>query len=450
MPDRQIEINADLTPILGPTLDQYFGPWFMEESYFMQEVQALQTMDLTVHIEKAKQDAAVAEEQANGKPFRVIRDNIARIDIEGTMTKRGSSLGGGGTIATRRQVRTAMNDPDIAGIFLRIDSPGGTVAGTKDLADDVFAATRRKPVMTFFEDTGASAAYYVGSQATVKRANTSAVIGSIGTVLVVMDLSEMAKDRGIKVHVVSSGPFKGAGAPGSEVTEQHLAYFQERINQASELFMKDVSRGTSLNMSQVRQLADGRIHMADKAVELGLIDGVASMDEALDELVSLTSSNRRAISMSTEKPVAETAQKLEPVAATLPELKLAFPNASPEFLVSQLETGATLEKATAAYIAHQQSELDQAKADVEQARKEAEEAKEAANMPGNQDDDSQSGETTVYENAAEKWKDLIDQKVAKGMSRHQAAVRVDLENPGLREQRLNEWKPQPRLERASS
>ena len=168
-----VELSADLTTIQGPTLDQYFGPWLMLEDRFMHQLYALQHIDLTSHIQRAHRDTAARQEQ--GGSFDTIRDNIARIDIKGTMTKRGSSLGPPGTIFHRQQVRAALNDPSVEGIFLRIDSPGGTVAGTKDLADDVFNATKSKPVMAFFEDTGASAAFYVGSQATVVRANASAV-----------------------------------------------------------------------------------------------------------------------------------------------------------------------------------------------------------------------------------------------------------------------------------
>lgn len=156
--------------------------------------------------------------------------------------------------------------------------------------------------------------------------------------------------------------------------------------------------------------------------------------------------------MSTEKLVAETAQELKPVAATLPELKAAFPGATSEFLLAQLEASATIEQATRAYIAHQDAELAAAKQREEEARKEAAESKAAAEeakqkslegMPGNQDDGSSAGETTVYENAAEKWRDLIRQRTEKGMSRQEVAVKVDRENPGLREQYLQEWRPRP-------
>lgn len=438
---REVEIHADLTPIQGPTLQQYFGPWLMLEERFMQEAQVVRAMDLTAHIKQVQESGAMQQDR---QPFQTVRGNIAQINIEGTMTKRGSSLGGGGTIFARQQVRAALNDSDIAGIFLRIDSPGGTAAGTKDLADDVFKARKSKPVLTFFEDTGASAAYYVGSQATAVRSNASAVIGSIGTVLLVYDLSELAAKEGVKVHVISTGDFKGAGVPGSEVTDAQVAYFQSIVNEGNELFLNDVSRGTGLNLTQVRQLADGRVHLAADAAKLGLIDGVSTLDEALDELISLTSS-KRTVSMS---------EAIAPTAATLSELKTAFPEASAEFLVEQLDKGAAIEQAATAYTSQLQADLavanevaTAAKAEAEEAKKEAELAKQK--MPGNRVDSDADvdGETTIHANATEKWKTLISQAMdpaKEGKDKKEAVVKVDLENPGLREQMLKEWKPQPK------
>ena len=438
-----VEIHADLTPIQGPTLDQYFGPWLILEDVFMQQVQAIQSMDLTAHIKQASEVAAVNQRHGDDKEFDVVRGNIALINIEGTMTKRGSSFGSSGTIFTRRQVRLANSDPDIAGLFLRIDSPGGTMGGTKDLADDIHAVTKNKPVMTFFEDTGASAAFYVGSQATVKKANASAIIGSIGTFLVVVDMSEMAAKEGIKVHVVNTGEFKGVGIPGTEITESHLAYLQERVMQGNELFLLDVSRGTNLNLTQVRQLADGRVHLAADATKLGLIDGVATMDEALDELVSLSSS-RRTVSMS---------ETIAPTVATLSELKVAFPEASAEFLVEQLGAEATIEKAMQAFNTHLQAQLTAANEAVTTANAETAQAKQEVEaalkvMPGNAaDSDAIAGETVVHENAEAKWKHLIEEAMDPkqgGKDRRAAVIKVDLENPGLRDQYLKEWKPKPK------
>ena len=442
------ELLGDFTLCPQSDLQQYFGEWLIEESSFFQHLTVLQTMNLTAHFQQAA-ETKQPRAQEGRKRFNVVRGNIALIEMEGPMTKRRQSLGPTGTAEIRRQMRLANADPDISGIFLKIDSPGGTMAGTADLADDVHAIAQNKPVMTFFEDMGASAAFFVGSQATKVRANESAVIGSIGTMLVVVDLSEMAEKEGIKVHVVKTGDFKAIGVPGAKITEPQLQHLQERVNQGNDIFLRAVERGrVDMSMAQVRAVADGKVHLAAQAAELGLIDGVATLDAALDELVSLSSS-RKAVSMS------ETTAA--PQAATISELRVAFPQASDSFLLSQIEKGATLDDAMKAFVVVQQAALDaaEAKAAEAQAAQQAAEAKAAeaekkVAMPGNQlaEETAEEGQESWSDDPVKFWHDRAQELMANGTPRDEAYVRVDASYPGLREAMLAARKPQPGLETA--
>src|SRR5690606_13420747 len=155
-----------------------------------------------------------------------VHNGIAVINIAGPMMKGGSSFGGASTVRTRRDIRQAVADDAVSGIMLHIDTPGGTVAGAADLAAEVREARRKKPVRAHISDLGASAAYWIASQAESITANETALIGSIGAVAVVQDTSGMAEKAGITVHVLSTGKHKGAFAPGSKVTEEQLAEVQ--------------------------------------------------------------------------------------------------------------------------------------------------------------------------------------------------------------------------------
>src|SRR5690606_16023962 len=136
-----------LPAAFGLDLDQYCGLWAVDESRFAMQLQAVRSMDLAAHI-AANAGRDVSAIQTSSKPGA-----ITLIDIVGTLTKRGSSLSrSGGMIGLRRAVRDAANDPDVGAILLRIDSPGGTVAGTADLGDEIFAARQKKPVYAFVED----------------------------------------------------------------------------------------------------------------------------------------------------------------------------------------------------------------------------------------------------------------------------------------------------------
>jgi signal peptide peptidase SppA len=221
---------------------------------------------------------------APGKPYQIAGQGIAVIPIMGPLVKGGGKNGEVDSVAIRRQLQAAVQDKEIGGIMLVIDSPGGTVAGTDELARDVLAANSVKPVAAHIEDLGASAAYWIASQAGTLTANHTAEVGSIGTMAVVEDTSGMAKAEGIVVHVVSTGSYKGAFVPGTEVTSDHLAYLQEQANALNAHFMTAVSKGRKVGMKKVEGWADGRAWIASTALDMGLIDGVTRLEDAMIKL----------------------------------------------------------------------------------------------------------------------------------------------------------------------
>jgi ClpP class serine protease len=160
------------------------------------------------------------------------------IEARGLLMKQQSWMGGTATLQLRRDIRAAAADPNVSAILLAIDSPGGTAAGTADLAADVRAAARQKPVWAQIEDLGASAAYWLASQADQVFANTARrpMVGSIGTYQTVYDLSAAAEQEGVKVFHFATGPLKGAGMPGTPVTEEQQADFQGRVDAVQDSF----------------------------------------------------------------------------------------------------------------------------------------------------------------------------------------------------------------------
>lgn len=208
-------------------------------------------------------------------------DGIAVIGIEGFMSKGPSKFGGTSTVAVRQAFRTVTQEPAVKGILLHVDSPGGTVAGTSDLADDIRAANKVKPVFAQIDDLGASAAYWVAAQARFIGANKTAEIGSIGAFAVVEDTSKAAEDAGIKVHVVTSAAGKALLAAGVPVTDEALQVVQEQIDAFAGFFNDGVAQGRGMPIAEVRKLADGHTHLAAQALSLGMIDAVQSLDDTL-------------------------------------------------------------------------------------------------------------------------------------------------------------------------
>jgi len=259
----------------------HMGLWMVEPHEFGRIVEAVKAGAFPMK--------AAFPEESNGE-FQPGPDEngLALVPLFGPMTKGASKYEGASTVMTRLAVKDAARNPDVRAIMLHVDSPGGMVAGTAELADEVSAASRIKPVHAHIDDMAASAAYWVASQATKVTANRLAQVGSIGTVAVVEDTSGAAELAGVKVHVISTGKHKGGFVDGAPVTKDQLADLQERVDGMNEHFLAAVSAGRGMSMGEVRKLADGRVHLAEQALALGLIDEISSLEDAYLELARVS------------------------------------------------------------------------------------------------------------------------------------------------------------------
>lgn len=265
--------------------DEYLGHWCVEPVFFARMWRAVELMNLPLHM--AAGPPPKAPTLTEMVPARGGK-NIAVIKAAGTLMKGQSSLGGAtSTIQLRRELRAAVADPTVSGIMLAIDSPGGTVAGTDAVATDVRRARRAKPVHAFIDDLGASAAYWIASQAgAVYAGSPTALVGSIGTVLTVHDASAAAEREGVKTLVFATGPIKGAGTPGTAVSEEQAAYFQSIVNGIQQHFDSAVRSGRQMTASQLAAVRTGGVWPASEAVGLKLVDGIKSLDQAVEALAA--------------------------------------------------------------------------------------------------------------------------------------------------------------------
>jgi signal peptide peptidase SppA len=262
----------------------HFGPWMIEPEWFRNAVTAINAGTWKAEGVTVEPD----DDDENGS-YQVV-NGVAVMPLHGPMMKARSKFGGASTIDARSQIRKAVSDARVSAIMLHIDSPGGTVAGTDALAADVASANASgKPVYAHIDDMGASAAYYVASQAKRITASPSSLVGSLGTRMVIVDSSEAAKQDGLKVHDVSTGAFKGAGQPGTPVSDAQLKYFQGIVDDGNSHFKAAVRRGRGFSNEETDALFDGKVHDARQAQSFGLIDGVESFDSAMTAAITETS-----------------------------------------------------------------------------------------------------------------------------------------------------------------
>ena len=405
-----------------PYHEQWLGPWAMLPDAFLQTFELFRKLDLHVHLEQQaamRQAAPSTKTRAEGE--------IAVIDLTGKLMKQQASMGGGtSTVQARREIRQAATDGNVAAILLRIDSPGGTAAGTQELANEIAAAGKQKPVWAYVDDMAASAAYWAASQADRIIANATAIVGSIGTYGVVQDLSGAAAMQGVKVHVVRAGAHKGAGTPGTEITAEQLQDMQRIVDGLNEHFLAGVRAGRGSKIANLEEIADGRAWLAADAKDMGLIDEIGSFDQAIAKLRT-KASNRRAnmeaslpgaavdAALSVEiVPVVTTTETPQPKAATYQELKAACLGADAAFIVSQLDANATIDAATSAWMVEQNKRIEAAK-----------------QRPGVDAVGTKPSKGDGRGDAIQIWNDAVEEKVTAGLSKPKAVAAVVRENPEL-------------------
>ncbi len=180
-------------------------------------------------------------------------------------------------------IKRAAADDDVAGIVLHIDSPGGTMAGTPGVAEAVFAARQAKPVIAWVPDLAASAAQLIASQAQRIVIGPAATMGSIGVYTVVHDMTKLAEKEGIAVEVFrSDGSYmKGAGEPGTALTDDQRAEIQRHINGMNDRFVQYMMRGRGMSRDQVKALNTGQTWIGSEAIAHDLADEVGTIERAV-------------------------------------------------------------------------------------------------------------------------------------------------------------------------
>lgn len=262
-------------------LDEYSDVWAIEPSKARLQLDLLLAMNFQQHA----QEPAAARSVVGHFPARGGK-SIAVLAATGMLMKQRASTGGTSTIELRRNLAQAVQDPNVSGILLAADSPGGTVGGTMALAEELKAAARKKPTWTQIEDSGLSAMYWLASQTSQIFASVpTAGIGSIGTYLTVKTQPTAEGSTAATVRVFRSGPLKGIGEDG--ITDDQAAHLQNHVNELNTHFVKAVATGRGLNAAAMADVTQGGIMLAGEAKDKRLIDGIRPMKATLAAMAAL-------------------------------------------------------------------------------------------------------------------------------------------------------------------
>lgn len=199
-----------------------------------------------------------------------------------------------------------VEEREFKALVLRINSPGGTVGASQEIHDAILRVKEKGiKVIASYGEVSASGGVYVGSAADKIVANPGTITGSIGVIIGTSNFKKLYEKIGIDSEVIKSGPYKDILSSKRYLTEEEKQILQEMIDNSYNQFVDVVAKGRHLSTEEVKSFADGRIFTGEQALELGLIDKVGSLKEAVyyaAELVDIEG-EPKVINMSPKKPV---------------------------------------------------------------------------------------------------------------------------------------------------
>jgi protease IV len=203
------------------------------------------------------------------------RAKIGVIQIEGVISSDLSER-------TVRQLTKYRDDASIKAIILRIESPGGGVASSQEIHEEVSRVrSGGKLVVASLGSVAASGGYYVACTADRIFANAGTLTGSIGVIVQLANAEELLRKVGVASTVITSGPFKDSGNPTRTLRPEERQVFQALVDDVYQQFVEAVAQGRNLPLDEVRQAADGRIYTGRQARDLRLVDELGSMQDAI-------------------------------------------------------------------------------------------------------------------------------------------------------------------------
>lgn len=186
------------------------------------------------------------------------------------------------------KIEKAKNDPAVKGVMINVNSPGGAVAPSVELAYAIKELKEVKPVVVYASGVIASGSYYASIWANKIIANPGSMVGSIGVIMQGANVSELMQKIGIKTQTVKVGQYKETGTPTRAWSDLEKAELEKVIKDTYDIFISDVSSARGLKKEDHKIYANAHIFTARQAKEVGLVDEVATLSKAKADLINLS------------------------------------------------------------------------------------------------------------------------------------------------------------------
>lgn len=206
-------------------------------------------------------------------------DKVALVSIEGPIIDSKSAMD---------EIKEYVKDSSVKAIVLRVDSPGGAVAPSQEIYEEVKKAAAKKKVVVSMGSLAASGGYYISSPASRIIANPGTLTGSIGVIMEIPNIEGLMNKVGVRTEVIKSGRHKDIASVFRGIGKEERAILQGVLDDVHEQFIGAVAEGRKMLPEEVRKLADGRIFTGKQALDAGLVDELGNLDDAIKAAAKLS------------------------------------------------------------------------------------------------------------------------------------------------------------------
>jgi protease-4 len=186
------------------------------------------------------------------------------------------------------ELKGHVKDPSIKAIVLRIDSPGGAVAPSQEIYEEIRKAVTKKKIVVSMGSVAASGGYYIAAPATRIVANPGTLTGSIGVIMEIPNVEGLMNKIGVKTEVIKSGRHKDIASVFRGIKKEEREILQGVLDNVHEQFIKAVAEGRKMLIEDVKRIADGRVFTGEQALKAGLVDEIGNLEDAVKAAARLT------------------------------------------------------------------------------------------------------------------------------------------------------------------
>ncbi len=200
-------------------------------------------------------------------------EKVGVVDVSGIITDSKEIV---------HNIKEHRDDEAIKAIVLRIDSPGGAVGPSQEIYREIRKTIGKKKIIASMGTVAASGGYYIAAATDGIMANPGTITGSIGVIIGFTNFEEILQKIGLYPVVVKSGKYKDIGSPVRKMTEKERKLLQAFVDNTHMQFVNAVSKGRKMEIAKVKEIADGRIFTGEMAKNLGLVDRLGNIEDAIE------------------------------------------------------------------------------------------------------------------------------------------------------------------------